>query len=292
MKAGDAVLDVTLGLGGHSEAFLKVIGEKGTLVGLDADEKNLEFAKERLGNPMNVIFVQTNFSKLPECLPEKPKQFDVILADLGLSSPHIDDPARGFTFREDSVLDMRFDQSRGLMAAHYLQSTDQKTLLAMFQDYGELPRPHALVRSIVERRSDGRIQTSADLVSVAEDVYRHDAKKRLPQVFQAIRIAVNDEMGALKKLLAIAPDLLKKNGRFLVISYHSLEDRLVKESFRALASSEKDIITGANVSEPAFELLTRKPVMPSESEVAKNSRSRSAVLRAIERKTVYTSNRS
>jgi 16S rRNA (cytosine1402-N4)-methyltransferase len=291
-KAGDTVLDVTLGLGGHSQAFLERIGPTGHLVGLDADKRNLDFAQERLGHPSNATFVQTNFSRLPECLPDDQRRFDVILGDLGLSSPHIDDPSRGFMFREDSPLDMRFDQSRGLMAAHYLQSTDPKTLTKVFIDYGELPKPHALVRALVERRSNGQIKTSADLVAVAEAVYKHDAKKRLPQIFQAVRIAVNDEMGALQTLLTEGAKLLAENGRLLIISYHSLEDRMVKDAFRSLSTAEKDPITGADKTPPAFSLVTRKPVMPSDDEIAKNPRARSAVLRAIEKKNLYPSSRS
>lgn len=290
-KKDESVLDCTLGLGGHSEKLLSAVGSRGFLVGLDADRTNLKYARERLGQPENALFLHTNFSTLPDCLPEDHQTFDCILADLGLSSPHIDDASRGFTFRADAPLDMRYDRERGLMASHYIQSIDQKKLFTVLKDYGELPRVPALLRAILARRSSTRIRTSFDLVEVAKDVYRHDAKKFLPQIFQAVRIAVNDEISALQHLLAVAPTLLNPGGRLVVISYHSLEDRPVKEAFRQLTRDTTDPLTGALVSSSPYAMLTKKPVKPSDDEVQRNPRARSAILRAIIKKKEYTSHR-
>lgn len=290
-QKGESVLDCTLGLGGHSEALLSAIGPKGFLVGIDADRTNLKFAQERLGQPDNAFFVHCNFSKIPDCLPEDHRTFDCILADLGLSSPHIDDTSRGFTFRSDAVLDMRYDRERGLMASHYIQSIDQKKLFTVLKEYGELPRVPALLRAILARRSSTRIRTSFDLVEVAKDVYRHDAKKFLPQIFQAVRIAVNDELSSLQHLLHVAPKLLKLGGRLVIISYHSLEDRPTKEAFKSLTKDTVDPLTGAVVETAEFSLLTKKPVKPTDDEIARNPRSRSAILRALSKKKVYDSPR-
>lgn len=283
-KKGETVLDCTLGLGGHSAKLLERIGPTGFLVGLDADRTNLKFAKERLGQPENACFIHANFSTLPDSLPEDHRTFDCILADLGLSSPHIDDASRGFTFRSDAPLDMRYDRERGLMASHFIQSIDQKKLFIILKEYGELPRVPALLRAILARRSSTRIRTSFDLVEVAKDVYRHDAKKFLPQIFQAIRIAVNDEIASLEHFLLVAPMLLSPGGRLVIISYHSLEDRPVKEAFRALSKDMTDPLTGAVVSSSPFAHLTKKPVKPTDEEIHRNPRARSAILRAIIKK--------
>jgi 16S rRNA (cytosine1402-N4)-methyltransferase len=290
--SGDRVLDVTLGLGGHSEAMLQKIGTKGSLVALDADEENMKSAKERLKNDKRITFVHANFSELPECLPKDLQQFDVILADLGLSSPHIDDPLRGFTFRSDAPLDMRFDQSKGMSAAMLLASSDPDRLLTIFRDYGEIPRTRPFVEAIVKARSESSIATSDHLKKIVDDVYGFRAPRVLPQIFQALRIAVNDELGVLTHFLSVAPSLLAISGRLAIISYHSLEDRLVKQTFRELTTPIKDPLTGAIATEAPFELLARKPIFPSDTEVQKNPRSRSAVLRAIIKKTAYTSIRS
>lgn len=283
-KPGDTVLDCTVGLGGHSEKLLSLIGPTGFLVGLDADRVNLQFARERLHDPSNTLLIHANFSTLPDSLPDEHQTFDCILADLGLSSPHIDDAGRGFSFRTDAPLDMRYDRERGLMAAHFIQSIDQKKLFTILRDYGELPRVPALLRAILARRSSTRIKTSFDLVDVANEVYRHDAKKFLPQIFQAVRIAVNDEISSLEHFLKVAPTLLSPGGRLAVISYHSLEDRPTKEAFKLYTSDTKDPLTGAVVTPSKFLSLTHKPIKPSETELQNNPRSRSAILRAIVRK--------
>lgn len=288
-KAGDTVLDCTIGLGGHSEALLRVTAPDGSLVGLDADQKNIAVAVKRL-EPFGarVHAIHANFSELPDCLPEDHRQFDVILADLGLSSPHINTPERGFTFRADSDLDMRFDQTRGMTAAMFIASVDRIKLRDVFNVYGELPQAHRLTDALIARRTLHPVRRSGDVVEVAKDVYGYKANAYLPQIFQALRIAVNDEMSALEALLHQAPKLLKPCGRFAVISYHSLEDRMTKQAMRALATDLQDPITGAVSRKAAFELLTSKPVSPTDQEIQGNPRSRSARLRAIRSRILYT----
>ncbi len=284
-KKGDRVLDVTLGLGGHSEELLKVIGPEGSLIALDADEENIGQAKERLKHYESVLtIIHTNFSELPDCLPENHRTFDCILADLGLSSPHIDDPKRGFMFREDSPLDMRFDRSKGMTAAMLLASLDRLSLIQLLREYGEMPSPHRLADAIIARRSTNPVRTSFALADVAKEIYTYKAPKFLPQIFQALRIAVNREREALLHLLSQIPSMLAPGGRCAVISYHSLEDGEVKSAFRNLIFEEKDPITGSVSQESDFILMTKKPVNAGDDEVKKNPRSRSARLRAIRRR--------
>ncbi len=286
---GEAVLDCTLGLGGHSEALLKRIGQSGVLVGLDADPKNLEFARTRLQKfSLQTHLIHANFKDLPHCLPDNLRSFDMILADLGLSSPHIDVPERGFTFRANSELDMRFDQTSGMTAAMYIASVDRTTLRDVLQTYGEIPAAHRLTDALIARRADRPVRRSEDLVAVVENVYGFQAKNYLSQIFQALRIAVNDEMAALETVLREGPKLLKPAGRLAIISYHSLEDRLVKQAMKFLSTDVKDPITGAAATKAGFDLLTNKPIVPTEKEIHDNPRSRSARLRAIRKSLRYT----
>lgn len=281
-QSGDHALDVTLGLGGHSEAILRCTDPDGTLIALDADAENLEAARRRLA-PFGdrCLCVHSNFSALPDCLPPDRRAFDVILADLGLSSPHVDDASRGFTFRSDAPLDMRYDRSSGQSAAMLLASADRVTLIDVLKEYGEIRGVHRLVDAVIAHRKDAPVRTSGDLRDAAKEAFGYKAGDLLPQIFQALRIAVNDEMGALKRLLDVAPTLLAPGGRFVVLSYHSLEDRLVKQCFRTLTTPLRDELTGADASLAGFTLLTKKPIAPSEKEQRENPRSRSALLRAI-----------
>lgn len=291
-SAGDAVLDVTLGLGGHARAFTDRIGPNGTFIGLDADSDNLSLARESLkGAAPSSIFIHANFLSLPDCLPEDRRKFDVILADIGLSSAHVDDPSRGFTFRKDAPLDLRFDRTSGMTGAALLASLDPDTLLAAFREFGELPRARSLTDAIVRVRKEQPILRTGELVDVARGVFGYKTPDFLPQIFQALRILVNRELAALKQLLAVGPSLLKPGGRLGIISFHSLEDRLVKHAFRDLVKEPKDVVTGASIAKAPFVLLTPKAVRPSAEEVKRNPRSRSACLRALSAVTLYTSAR-
>jgi len=276
LKPGDSVLDVTLGLGGHALAFAEQIGAGGSLTGLDADPQNLASARERLSMIRTVTCLHANFRDLAALsLP----QFDVIFADLGLSSPHLDDPLRGFSFRTDAPLDLRFDSTAGVSAAQWLQTVDSEDLTQVLRAFGELPHPHQLALLLKEQLP----QTTFALVRTVEQVLHWRAKSFLPQVFQALRIAVNDELGALDHLLSSGPSLLKEGGRMGVISYHSLEDRRVKQVFRTITTAPKNLETGQDLHPAPFILLTRKAMLPTAEEVRGNPRARSAKLRAIRR---------
>lgn len=277
-RAGETVLDVTLGLGGHAQKLGERIGPDGTLIGLDADEQNLAAAGDRLAAlPCKRDLRHANFRDLSSFdLPP----VDVLFADLGLSSPHVDDPSRGFTFRVDAPLDLRFDRSTGFPAAEWIRRASSGDLLRVLQEYGELP----FARRLAGKLQEGECATTADVRRAAEAVYGWRAPSVLPQIFQALRIAVNDELGALSALLSFGPTLLAPGGRMGVISYHSLEDRLVKQAFRTLTTAPVHPDTGQDLHPAAFIALTRKSVVPSEDERHRNPRSRSAKLRAIMRR--------
>lgn len=274
-KEGDSILDVTVGLGGHSSKFLEVIGSSGQLIGLDADEENLKLAGEQLDAP-NVELIHSNFRKLASL--NIPPQ-DIIFADLGLSSPHIDDASRGFSFREDGPLDLRFDRTKGWTATLLLARSSEEQIESILRKYGEIERPHKLAHAL----SHENPKTTGGVRLCIEEVFGYRAPRVMPQIFQALRIAVNDELGALETLLSEGPQLLKPGGRMGVISFHSLEDRMVKQAFRTLSTGIKDEITGAIKEEAPFAIRTKKPVMPSEEEIAKNQRCRSAKLRVLTR---------
>lgn len=276
--AGERVLDVTLGLGGHASAFLRAVGPSGSLTALDADADNMMIARRRLEETGGLFELRhVNFGRIAE-LDLQP--FDVIFADLGLSSPHLDDATRGFSFRFEGPLDLRFDRTGGKTAADLIEASDEEDLAGVFRTYGELWKEAGkLSRALTGKRWN----TTTDLKNAVEQAFGFRAKQILPQVFQALRIAVNDELHALSELLRVGPALLAPGGRMGVISFHSLEDRMVKQTFRALCEPVKDEITG-KVSIPAgFELLTKKALQPSDDEIAANQRARSAKFRAIRR---------
>jgi 16S rRNA (cytosine1402-N4)-methyltransferase len=205
---------------------------------------------------------------------------DIIFADLGLSSPHIDDAARGFTFRADGPLDLRYDQSTGDPASYLLQHSSPEKLATIFRSYGELHREGGKLGRLLAGSS---LTTTLQVRDRVEEAFGFRARDLHPRIFQALRIAVNEELSVLDVLLAAAPELLAPGGRFGVISYHSLEDRAVKHAFRALTTPSKDPVTG-KISVPAsYELLTKKAIVPSDAEMEENPRARSAKFRILRR---------
>ncbi|MDD4318972.1 MAG: 16S rRNA (cytosine(1402)-N(4))-methyltransferase RsmH [Candidatus Peribacteraceae bacterium] len=280
-QPGDAVLDATLGLGGHAEGFLRATVPDGRLFGVDADERNLDVARKRL-EPFGdrCTFIKGNFRDIASCgLPP----LDVIFADLGVSSPHFDDPERGFTFRDDAPLDMRYDRSKGETASELIAKASEEDLKHVFRSYGELQDAGRLARAVYGTARHAGIARTADVRKVVETLFGYKADAMLPQVFQALRIWTNDELGALEQFLRDASGMLASGGRIGVISYHSLEDRMAKQAFRSLTTVTKDVLTGAPVGPATFELLTKKPVVPSQHEQSENPRSRSAKFRAMKR---------
>lgn len=276
-KPGDRILDVTLGLGGHAAALAERLQGRGEVVALDADEANLTLAKERLaGLNVETHFIHANFASIATL---NLGEFDVILADLGLNSLHVDDATRGFSFRFEGPLDLRFDRASGQTAAEKIAESSEEELITAFREYGEL-RFAGKLAGIIQRRAP---KTTGELKAAVEEWGGRRAPSLLPQVFQALRVWVNDELGALDKLLEAVPGLLRPGGRAGIISFHSLEDRRVKHAFRALTDPPRDELTGKRGLAP-FELLTPKAIRPDQAEVAQNSRSRSALLRAIRRR--------
>ncbi|MBR4722000.1 MAG: 16S rRNA (cytosine(1402)-N(4))-methyltransferase RsmH [Muribaculaceae bacterium] len=274
-------VDSTLGGGGHSRAILDKLGSNGRLFGFDQDIDALDNAPA----DDRFTFVHGNFRHMANFLRYYGvTAVDGILADLGVSSHHFDDPERGFSFRFDAPLDMRMNQKSDITAAEIINTADEERLASLFRLYGELPTARRLAHAIVTARTTKAIATTAQLIALAEPfVNPRQQKKELAQIFQALRIEVNDEMGALKCLLAASTDLIKEGGRLAVITYHSLEDRLVKNFMRSGnidGNVEKDFF-GRQLS--PFRQVNSKPIVADENEVNDNPRSRSAKLRIAER---------
>lgn len=290
LEKGYKVVDATLGLGGHSEEILKAISETGHLYAFEQDERNLEVARERLSPYVNqVTYFHTNFVSLKTCLMDcGVSSVDAVLFDLGLSSPHVDDPKRGFSFKKSGPLDMRYDQRQKLTAYEVVNGWSENKLVEVFSRYGEERASKKVAKEIVGRRKKKPFEDTLGLAAFIAEVKRGIYEKKDPatNVFQAIRIAVNDEINILGDALSQAFEVLLSGGRMAVISYHSIEDRIVKNIFRDYSKDLED------PDEPFINkilrlkmgmLITKKPVLPSDKEVLDNPRSRSAKLRVIEK---------
>lgn len=265
-KPGETWVDCTIGGGGHSRLIAERLGESGRLIGLDQDPTMLELARPRVVGA-KVTLVHANFDQLPDVLANLGlERIDGVLADLGFSSDQMDESARGLSFRSDGPLDMRLDPTAGATAADLVNTMSEAGLADVFFEYGEERHSRRVARKVVERRKDRPFATTADLADVVRScVPRSGGIDPATRVFQALRVAVNDELGALDRLLATLPKLVKPGGRVGIISFHSLEDRRVKHAFRT-----------PGVWDP----LTKKPVEAGDEELARNPRSRSAKLRA------------
>ena len=282
IKADGVYVDCTFGGGGHSKALLARLGENGVLVAFDQDED----ARKNLPNDSRVIFVPQNFRHLQRFLRlNKITQVDGILADLGVSSHQFDKAERGFSIRFEAALDMRMDQRQKTTAADILKQFTELQLHKMLEQYGEVTNAKTLAKAIVQQRVLMPIKTIQQFKQAVESVVKGNPQKYFAQVFQALRIEVNDEMGALKELLQQTPGLLKSGGRVAIITFHSLEDRLVKNFFKTGSFSEEvvDELYGGK-PESQFKILTKKPILPTDIETRRNKRSRSAKLRLIEKK--------
>ncbi len=285
-KKDGIYVDGTVGAGGHSRALLQRLSPDAVLLGIDADAAMLDIAEERLRQfPQTVLLAEANFSQMETILRrEGIEKMDGLLLDLGISSYQIDQPARGFSYQNEGPLNMRFSQTDEYTAAAFINTADEQDLLDVIRKYGEEKNARSIARSILQRRP---MKTTSDLrqavESVTPDRYRN---KTLSRVFQAIRIYVNRELEVLERTLHSGIPLLNPAGRIVVISYHSLEDRIVKQMFR---EAEKDCVCPPELptcvceKEPTLRVLTRNVVRPSEGEVERNPRARSARLRSAER---------
>ena len=276
------VVDVTFGGGGHSREILNRLGKKGTLVSFDQDDDALE---NRIDDP-RFILVNANFRFLVNFMKFYDlMDADALLADLGVSSHQFDTGNRGFSIREEGKLDMRMNKNASLSAHKVINQYPEIELFRIFNAYADLQNTKKVVFTIVDARKKKPINTTKELVDLLNPLMPPQKRHQfLAQVFQAIRIEVNDEMGALMDMLEQSAKVLKKGGRLVVISYHSIEDRLVKNFIRSGSFDgelEKDVF-GKVINKP-FEAINNKPIVPTDEEIERNPRSRSAKLRVAER---------
>ena len=290
IKDDGIYVDATLGYAGHSREILKRI-KKGKLFAFDADSEAISYSHRILSDiSSNFKIIHSNFINLKEKLDEENVELvDGFLFDLGLSSPEIDDASRGFSFMQDALLDMRMDQTETLTAKIIINTYKEEDLLKLFYEYAEEPRSKDIVKEIVYARKKKEITHTLELVEIikkgvgANYFFKHHPERT---IFQALRIEVNGELRAIEKALPDAIHRLKKGGRICVITFHSLEDRMVKNIFKKY-SEVNEILKGMPEIpleyQPLIKLINKKPMTPSKSELKINSRSKSAKLRIIER---------
>ena len=280
IRPGGTYVDATFGGGGHSRLILNELGAEGRLLGFDQDEDALANILE----DGRFTFVHHNFRFLKRFLRlHRIQEVDGILADLGVSSHQLDVAERGFSYRFDAALDMRMNQQQEKTAATLVNTYDAEALQELFSNYGEVRNARTLAQRIVEERRHRPIETIGAFLAVVEPVIRGHRARYLSQAFQALRIEVNDEMGALQEFLEQSLEVLKPGGRLAVITYHSIEDRMVKNFLKAgnfEGRQEKDFY--GNIQRP-FKVISRKAIVPSEEEVQQNPRARSAKLRIGEK---------
>jgi len=276
-KAGGVYVDCTIGEGGHAKEIMEKTGGNATLLAMDMDEKVIEKAKENLSEySKHIRYYNDNFKNINKILEAAGvDKVNGILFDLGLSTFQLEDDKRGFSFMNDGPLDMRMSGKTEIPAIHYINNLDERRLNEIIAEFGEERWAKRIARAIVKRREKGEIKTSAELAEIIRRAVpqqgRYGRIHPATRAFQAVRILVNDELESLKHALPAAVEHLKNDGRVCVISFHSLEDRIVKRYFRERKQENKA---------PNFEILTPKPVMAAEAEKAENKRCRSAKLRA------------
>ena len=290
LKEDSIIVDCTLGYGGHSSYILQRI-KKGFLFAFDQDSEAIRHSTNRLqAIGTNFTIIKSNFVNLKEELEKRDvTEVDGILFDLGVSSPQLDDATRGFSYHEDARLDMRMDKSNPLSAYEVVNTYSQKELADIFYKYGEDKFSRNIAKKIVEYRAQKPIETTLELVEIiksAVPMKKRKEKHPARQIFQAIRIEVNHELDVLEPALEQALSLLKVGGRVAVITFHSLEDRIVKQYFKEKCKIDDKVKGLPNIPEeylPDFQLVVNKAILPSKEELEHNNRSRSAKLRVIER---------
>ena len=293
IKSNGIYVDSTLGRAGHSSEILKKLDNNGLLIGIDQDDEALEYSKAKLSKiRSNFKVVKSNFRNILEVLEDLGiKEVDGILFDLGVSSPQFDEDYRGFSYNKNSELDMRMDLSNPLTAKLVINTYPLEKLTKIFREYGEEKFAYQIAKNIVKARENGVISTTFELVEIIKSSKPqkelskpgHPAK----QVFQALRIEVNDELNALKEALEASLKAIRVGGRIVVITFQSLEDRIVKQTFKSVSVIEgdrrNDYINPKSIKTPDFKEINRKVIIASEEELERNRRSKSAKLRILEK---------
>jgi 16S rRNA (cytosine1402-N4)-methyltransferase len=283
IKEDGVYVDCTFGGGGHSKGILSKLGPEGKLIAFDQDTD----AKRNLPSDSRVLFVPQNFRHLQRFLRlHRIDKVDGVLADLGVSSHQFDEAERGFSIRFDADLDMRMDQREGKTAKDILMNFSELQLQKMFEKYGEVTNAKTLARVIVAERGKQPMNTINQFKALLNPVVKGNPNKYFAQVFQALRIEVNDELGALKEMLEQLPAVVKEGGRVAVITFHSLEDRVVKNYFKKGTTQEEEDDDNPFENkkvEKLWNLVNKKPILPAENEMKMNSRSRSSKLRVAEK---------
>ncbi len=287
---GKVIVDATVGGGGHAEVILERISATGTFVGIDCDSEAIEFAKKRLGKRPNVVLIRENFRNLGEVLERlNVREIDGLLFDLGLSSFQVDKPERGFSFQQDGPLDMRMDNRLATTADDIVNKSAEKELARILKDFGEERHARRIAKAIVKHRGERPIRTTKELAGIVRSAAPRTPRHKIDaatRTFQALRIAVNRELDNLAEALNAGVSALRARGRICVISFHSLEDRIVKQTFVRAARGcvcpphFPQCVCGRS---PRLKVITPKPIRPSSDEVKANPRSRSARLRAAEK---------
>lgn len=282
IRPGGVYVDCTFGGGGHSKEVLKQLGSNGKLIVFDQDED----ARKNVPEDKRILFVPQNFRYLQKFLRlHDSLQVDGILADLGVSSHQFDEGSRGFSTRFDAALDMRMDNRLSITAADVLNTYTEQQLHKVFEKYGEVTNSKTLAKTIVAQRETSAFKMIAAFKQSLHSIVKGNPNKYFAQVFQALRITVNDELGALEEMLQQAVQVLKPGGRLVIISFHSIEDRVVKNFFKhgSVEEPEADNVYGIKQESP-LRIISKKPVTADRNEIKINARSRSAKLRVAEKK--------
>lgn len=291
IKTDGIYVDCTLGGAGHSSEILKLLSSKGRLIGIDQDEEALKAAKERLKDYNNVIYVHDNFHNIEGILKNlNIEKVDGILADLGVSSYQLDKGERGFSYMQDAPLDMRMDRRNSLSAYEVINTYSEENLAKIIRDYGEDKFAKRIAKFIVENRSKKEIKTTGELSEIIKSAipakFRREGPHPAKRTFQAIRIEVNKELEILEKTVEDGVKYLNTEGRMAIITFHSLEDRIIKNKYRELenpCTCPKDFPICVCGKKPQIRVISRKPIEPTKEEVEANPRSRSAKLRVAEK---------
>jgi 16S rRNA (cytosine1402-N4)-methyltransferase len=292
IKPDGTYVDCTLGGGGHAEEIASKLNSDGLLVGFDQDKDALTAARERLSPYHNrILLIHSNFTELKnQLMKNNIHQVDGILFDLGVSSPQLDRKERGFSYQDNANLDMRMDRTRELSAFEIINSWSYEQLVSIFFKYGEEKFSKQIARKIESHREKEEIKTTYQLVDIIKEGIPAPARRKgghpAKRIFQALRIAVNDELNVFNDALHQAAEVISKKGRIAVITFHSLEDRLAKQAFKVWSTEKptpKNLPVLPKEHEAPFKLITKKPIVPDENELQENRRSRSAKLRIAEK---------